>query len=115
MKKARTAEPLPAVKRVAWCLSGIRRRPIKFDRDPPHGIPVLVKDNYDVAGLQTTGGSSALIGWVPSRDATVVARAVRGCAESVGLIHGAGGESERLGHGTCFVAGSSCAHCPGGR
>ncbi|MDN2582916.1 amidase family protein [Aquibium sp. ELW1220] len=41
---------------------------------PLHGIPVLVKDNYDVAGLQTTGGSSALIGWVPPRDATVVAK-----------------------------------------
>ncbi len=41
---------------------------------PLHGIPVLVKDNYDVAGLQTTGGSAALIGWVPNRDATVVAK-----------------------------------------
>lgn len=41
---------------------------------PLHGIPVLVKDNYDVAGLQTTGGSAALIGWVPGRDATVVAK-----------------------------------------
>src|ERR1700712_2096391 len=39
---------------------------------PLHGIPVLVKDNYDAAGLQTTGGSAALLGWVPSRDATVV-------------------------------------------
>ena len=39
---------------------------------PLHGIPVLVKDNYDVAGLQTTGGSASLIGWVPKRDATVV-------------------------------------------
>src|SRR3984957_9712489 len=29
---------------------------------PLHGIPVLVKDNYDVPGLQTTAGSSALIG-----------------------------------------------------
>ncbi len=39
---------------------------------PMHGIPVLMKDNYDVAGLQSTGGSAALIGWVPERDATVV-------------------------------------------
>ncbi|HZT52412.1 MAG TPA: amidase family protein, partial [Stellaceae bacterium] len=39
---------------------------------PLHGIPVLVKDNYDVAGLQTTAGSCALIGWVPARDATAV-------------------------------------------
>ncbi|HEV2337081.1 MAG TPA: amidase family protein [Stellaceae bacterium] len=41
---------------------------------PLHGIPVLVKDNYDVAGLQTTGGSAALLGWIPETDATVVAR-----------------------------------------
>ena len=41
---------------------------------PLHGVPVLVKDNYDVAGLQTTGGSAALIGWIPSTDATVVTR-----------------------------------------
>jgi amidase len=39
---------------------------------PLHGIPVLVKDNYDTAGLQTTGGSAALLGWIPAKDATVV-------------------------------------------
>jgi amidase len=43
-------------------------------KGPLHGIPVLVKDNYDVAGLQTTAGSASLIGWTPRRDATVVAR-----------------------------------------
>lgn len=41
---------------------------------PLHGIPVLVKDNYDVAGLQTTGGSAVLLGWIPKTDATVIAR-----------------------------------------
>ena len=41
---------------------------------PLHGIPVLVKDNYDVTGLQTTGGSAALLGWVPAADATVIAK-----------------------------------------
>jgi Asp-tRNA(Asn)/Glu-tRNA(Gln) amidotransferase A subunit family amidase len=39
-----------------------------------HGIPVLIKDNYDVAGLQTTGGSATLLGWIPERDATIVAK-----------------------------------------
>ena len=39
---------------------------------PLHGIPILVKDNYDVAGLQTTGGSASLIGWKPKSDATVI-------------------------------------------
>ena len=41
---------------------------------PLHGIPVLAKDNYDLAGLQTTGGSAAMLGWVPSRDATIIAK-----------------------------------------
>ncbi len=41
-------------------------------RGPLHGIPVLVKDNYDIAGLQTTGGSGALLGWVPAKDSTAV-------------------------------------------
>ena len=41
-------------------------------RGPLHGIPVLVKDNYDTAGLQTTGGSGALLGWVPQKDSTAV-------------------------------------------
>jgi amidase len=41
---------------------------------PLHGIPVLAKDNFDVAGVQTTGGSAAMLGWVPSRDATVIAK-----------------------------------------
>jgi Asp-tRNA(Asn)/Glu-tRNA(Gln) amidotransferase A subunit family amidase len=41
---------------------------------PLHCVPVIVKDNYDTAGLQTTGGSLALQGLEPARDATVVAR-----------------------------------------
>jgi Asp-tRNA(Asn)/Glu-tRNA(Gln) amidotransferase A subunit family amidase len=41
---------------------------------PLHGIPVLVKDNYDVAGMQTTGGSAALLGWIPEKDSTAVAK-----------------------------------------
>ena len=38
------------------------------------GIAVLVKDNYDTAGLQTTGGSLAMKGFVPRHDATMVAK-----------------------------------------
>ena len=41
---------------------------------PLHGIPVIVKDNYDTAGLQTTGGSLALKGFRPIQDAGMVAR-----------------------------------------
>jgi Asp-tRNA(Asn)/Glu-tRNA(Gln) amidotransferase A subunit family amidase len=41
---------------------------------PLGGIAVLVKDNYDTAGLQTTGGSLAMKGFLPERDATMVAK-----------------------------------------
>jgi len=36
---------------------------------PLHGIPVIVKDNFDTKDLQTTGGSLALKGSIPSDDA----------------------------------------------
>jgi amidase len=41
---------------------------------PLHGIPVIVKDNYDTAGLQTTGGSLAMKGNLPETDAFMVKR-----------------------------------------
>ncbi|NNE70911.1 MAG: amidase [Rhodothermales bacterium] len=36
---------------------------------PMHGIPIVVKDNYDTEGLQTTAGSLALEGSAPPDDA----------------------------------------------
>jgi amidase len=39
-----------------------------------HCVPVIVKDNYETQGLQTTAGSLALKGWLPGADATMVAR-----------------------------------------
>ncbi len=38
------------------------------------GITVIVKDNYDTKDLQTTGGSLAMKGFVPSTDAFMVQR-----------------------------------------
>lgn len=42
--------------------------------NPIYGLPVLVKDNLDTAGLPTTAGSLALEGSLPPRDSFVVDR-----------------------------------------
>jgi amidase len=39
---------------------------------PLQGIAVVIKDNYDTRGLQTTGGSLAMKGFVPAQDAFMV-------------------------------------------
>jgi amidase len=38
-------------------------------RGPLHGIPIVIKDNYETRDLPTTGGSVALAGFVTGRDA----------------------------------------------
>ena len=43
-------------------------------RGPLHGIPVIVKDNIDVAGMATTAGSAAFAGNIAPQDAFVVKR-----------------------------------------
>ncbi|MFZ2006321.1 MAG: amidase family protein [Stellaceae bacterium] len=43
-------------------------------RGPLHGIPVIVKDNYETADMQTAAGSILLAGWIPPSDATLVKR-----------------------------------------
>jgi len=43
-------------------------------RGPLHGIPILVKDNYETIGMPTTAGSKSLAGFAPDRDAELVAR-----------------------------------------
>jgi amidase len=47
-------------------------RKAKGRRSPLHGIPVVLKDNYDTFDLATTGGSVLLEGSIPGKDAFVV-------------------------------------------
>ncbi len=51
-----------------------RRFAIAGTVGPLHCIPMIVKDNFETRDLQTTAGSLALKGWIPTRDATMVAR-----------------------------------------
>ena len=47
-------------------------RKSKGPRSPLHGVPVLLKDNFDTFDMPTTGGSVLLENWVPPDDAFVV-------------------------------------------
>src|SRR3989454_5554557 len=49
-------------------------RKAKGRRSLLHGIPVVLKDNYDTFDMPTTGGSVLLEGSIPSKDAFVVKR-----------------------------------------
>lgn len=49
-----------------------RERALKGPRGPLHGIPVILKDNYDLKGIPTTAGSLGLAGLLPPDDATQV-------------------------------------------
>ena len=61
-----------------------RERADGMVRGPLHGIPVLIKDNYDVAGMPTTGSSLALAGLMPTDDAFQVARLIEAGAIVLG-------------------------------
>lgn len=41
---------------------------------PLHGVPVLVKDQIETAGLRTTFGSSAVVDYLPTKDAAAITR-----------------------------------------
>ena len=47
-------------------------RKAKGPRSPMHGIPVVLKDNYNTFDLPTTGGSVLLEGSIPPADAFIV-------------------------------------------
>lgn len=62
----------PAARREAIALDAERRR--GSVRGPLHGIPILLKDNFDARDLPTSAGSLALAGLQPPDDGFVVAR-----------------------------------------
>jgi Asp-tRNA(Asn)/Glu-tRNA(Gln) amidotransferase A subunit family amidase len=49
-----------------------RERRLKGPRGPLHGVPLLVKDNYDTAEMATSGGTLALATLRPADDAFVI-------------------------------------------
>lgn len=51
-----------------------QQRSVGLVLGPLHGVPVLIKDNIDVAGMPTTAGSIALATSMPAGDATLVTR-----------------------------------------
>jgi amidase len=51
---------------------------------PLHGVPVVVKDVFETAGVATAFGSAAFDGYVPTVDATAVARLKRAGAIVIG-------------------------------
>jgi amidase len=53
---------------------------------PLHGIPVLIKDQADVAGMPTTLGSLLFKGYMPRRDAFVVAKLKKAGAVFLGKV-----------------------------
>ena len=53
-------------------------------RGPMHGVPVIFKDNIDVLGLPTTGGSRALVDHRPRLDSRVAAGMRRAGAVMLG-------------------------------
>ncbi len=56
-------------------------------RGPLHGLPVAVKDQFNTAGILTTGGSTILREFVPDEDATVMARLKEAGAVLLGKLN----------------------------
>ncbi|MGC4086136.1 MAG: amidase [Vicinamibacterales bacterium] len=71
-------EALAAAKRADW------ERANGIDRGPLHGVPISVKDLFDVKGTVTTAASRVRDGIVSSEDAPIVAQLRRSGAVIVG-------------------------------
>ena len=62
----------PRAREIADALD--RERAAKGPRGLLHGIPIVVKDNYNTADLPTTGSTLGLSGFTPAADAYLVRR-----------------------------------------
>jgi Asp-tRNA(Asn)/Glu-tRNA(Gln) amidotransferase A subunit family amidase len=62
----------PRAREIADALD--RERAVKGPRGPLHGIPVVVKDNYDTADMPTTGATLGLASFAPAEDAFQVTK-----------------------------------------
>lgn len=88
-------------------------------RGPLHGVPISVKDLFQTKGIRTTSGTEVMAEFVPSEDATVVARLKKAGAVFLGklgmneLALGATGENPHYGDTVnpwdpkCISGGSS--------
>ena len=56
-------------------------------RGPLHGVPVAVKDQFNTAGIRTTGGSTILKDFVPDEDATVITNLKKAGAVLLGKLN----------------------------
>ncbi len=56
-------------------------------RGPLHGLPMAVKDQFNTAGIRTTGGSAILNEFVPDEDATVMAKLKEAGAVLLGKLN----------------------------
>ena len=56
-------------------------------RGPLHGLPLAVKDQFNTAGILTTGGSAILRDFVPDEDATVMTRLKEAGAVLLGKLN----------------------------
>lgn len=56
-------------------------------RGPLHGVPIGIKDLYDIAGIPTTASSAVRADYVPTEDSATVARLREAGAVIVGKTH----------------------------
>lgn len=70
---------------------------------PFHGVPMTVKDAWEVGGVPSTGGTLGRAGFIPEKDATVIARMRAAGAIPIGMTNlpelSMAFESDNLVHG----------------